>query len=215
MESLKDALHFLYDVEGLIRWGGIFLICAIVFVETGLFVGFFLPGDSLLVSAGIFAAAGHLNLAWLLLGVSVCAVVGDQVGYAIGRKAGQALYSREDSLIFRKRHLERAHEFYEKYGAKTIVIARFVPIVRTFAPAVAGAANMNYRHFVTYNVVGGLLWVWSMLLGGFWLGRAIPNIDRNIHLVIGIVVLLSILPAIIEALRIRAKKKAVAVRDPG
>jgi membrane-associated protein len=214
IEFLKDALHFLYDVEGLIRWGGTFLVCVIVFVETGLFVGFFLPGDSLLVSAGIFAATGHLNLAWLLLGVSLCAVVGDQVGYAIGRKAGQALYRREDSLIFRRRHLERAHEFYEKYGAKTIVIARFVPIVRTFAPAVAGAANMNYRQFVTYNVMGGLLWVWSMLLGGFWLGSAIPNISRNIHLVIGIVVVLSILPAIIEALRIRAKKKAV-VRDPG
>jgi len=214
IEFLKDALHFLYDVEGLIRWGGTFLVCVIVFVETGLFVGFFLPGDSLLVSAGIFAATGHLNLAWLLLSVSLCAVVGDQVGYAIGRKAGQTLYRREDSLIFRRRHLERAHEFYEKYGAKTIVIARFVPIVRTFAPAVAGAANMNYRQFVTYNVMGGLLWVWSMLLGGFWLGTAIPDINRNIHLVIGIVVLLSILPAIIEALRIRAKKRAV-VRDPG
>jgi membrane-associated protein len=214
IEFLKDALHFLYDVEGLIRWGGTFLVCVVVFVETGLFVGFFLPGDSLLVSAGIFAAAGHLNLAWLLLSVSLCAVVGDQVGYAIGRKAGQALYRREDSLIFRRRHLERAHEFYEKYGAKTIVIARFVPIVRTFAPAVAGAAKMNYRQFVTYNVMGGLLWVWSMLLGGFWLGTAIPDINRNIHLVIGIVVLLSILPAIIEALRIRAKKRAV-VRDPG
>ncbi len=214
IEFLKDAFHFLYDVEGLIRGGGTFLVCVIVFVETGLFVGFFLPGDSLLVSAGIFAAAGHLNLAWLLLSVSVCAVVGDQVGYLIGRKAGQALYRREDSLIFKRRHLERAHEFYEKYGAKTIVIARFVPIVRTFAPAVAGAANMNYRQFVTYNVMGGLLWVWSMLLGGFWLGSAIPNISRNIHLVIGIVVLLSILPAIIEALRIRAKKRSV-VRDPG
>jgi membrane-associated protein len=215
IEFLKDAFHFLYDVEGLIRWGGTFLICSIVFVETGLFVGFFLPGDSLLVSAGIFAAAGHLNLWWLLLLVSLCAIVGDQVGYLIGRKAGQALYRREDSLIFRKRHLERAHEFYEKYGAKTIVIARFVPIVRTFAPAVAGAANMNYRRFVTYNVLGGILWVWSTLLGGFWLGSAVPDINRHIHVVIAVVVFLSILPAIIEALRIRAKRKAVAVRDPG
>jgi membrane-associated protein len=215
IEFLKDAFHFLYDVEGLIRWGGTFLICSIVFVETGLFVGFFLPGDSLLVSAGIFAAAGHLNLWWLLFLVSLCAIVGDQVGYVIGRKAGQALYRREDSLIFRKRHLERAHEFYEKYGAKTIVIARFVPIVRTFAPAVAGAANMNYRSFVTYNVMGGLLWVWSMLLGGFWLGSVVPDINRHIHVVIAVVVFLSILPAIIEVLRIRAKRKAVAVRDPG
>jgi membrane-associated protein len=215
IEFLKDAFHFIYDVEGLIRWGGTFLVCGIVFVETGLFVGFFLPGDSLLVSAGIFAATGHLNLWWLLLLVSLCAVVGDQVGYLIGRKAGQALYRREDSLIFRKRHLERAHEFYEKYGAKTIVIARFVPIIRTFAPAVAGAANMNYRHFVTYNVLGGILWVWSMLLGGFWLGSLVPDINRHIHVVIAVVVFLSILPAIIEALRVRAKRKAVIVRDPG
>jgi membrane-associated protein len=215
IEFLKDAFHFIYDVEGLIRWGGTFLICSIVFVETGLFVGFFLPGDSLLVSAGIFAAAGHLNLWWLLLLASLCAIVGDQVGYLIGRKAGHALYRREDSLIFRKRHLERAHEFYEKYGAKTIVIARFVPIIRTFAPAVAGAANMNYRRFVTYNVLGGILWVWSTLLGGFWLGSVVPDINRHIHVVIAVVVFLSILPAIIEALRIRAKRKAVAVRDPG
>jgi membrane-associated protein len=215
IEFLKDAFHFLYDVEGLIRWGGTFLVCSIVFVETGLFVGFFLPGDSLLVSAGIFAAAGHLNLWWLLLLVSLCAIVGDQLGYVIGRKAGQALYRREDSLIFRKRHLERAHEFYEKYGAKTIVIARFVPIIRTFAPAVAGAANMNYRRFVTYNVLGGILWVWSMLLGGFWLGSLVPDINRHIHVIIAIVVFLSILPAIIEVLRVRAKKKAVIVRDPG
>ena len=188
IEFLKDAFHFIYDVEGLIRWGGTFLICSIVFVETGLFVGFFLPGDSLLVSAGIFAAAGHLKLWWLLLLVSLCAIVGDQVGYLIGRKAGHALYRREDSLIFRKRHLERAHEFYEKYGAKTIVIARFVPIIRTFAPAVAGAANMNYRSFVTYNVLGGILWVWSMLLGGFWLGSLVPDINRHIHVVIAVVV---------------------------
>ncbi len=203
LDFIKDTYHVLTDVRGLIQWGGTFLVCAIVFTETGLFVGFFLPGDSLLVTAGIFAAAGHLRLSSLLFFGSLCAVVGDQVGFLIGRQAGQALYRREDSFFFRKRHLERAHDFYEKYGGKTIVLARFIPIVRTFAPAVAGAASMNYRRFVSYNVFGGILWVCGMLLLGYWLGSAIPDIDQHIHVVIVVVVFLSILPPIIEALRHR------------
>ncbi len=200
-DFIKEIYHVLTDVRGLVEWGGTLLVCCIVFTETGLFVGFFLPGDSLLVTAGIFAAAGHLRVATLLVFGSICAVVGDQVGYLIGRKAGQALYSREDSFFFRKKHLTRAHEFYEKYGGKTIVLARFIPIVRTFAPAVAGAAAMNYRRFVSYNVIGGVLWVCSMIMIGYWLGSAIPNVDEHIHLVIVIVVVLSILPPIIETLR--------------
>ena len=213
LEWLREAVHFLTDVETLLTWGGTFLMCVIVFVETGLFVGFFLPGDSLLVSAGIFAAAGHFDLLPMLTLVSVCAVLGDQVGYWIGRKAGRALYKRPDSLFFKKRHLAKAHDFYEKYGGKTIVLARFVPIVRTFAPPVAGAAEMNYRKFVSFNIFGGILWVWSMVLLGYFLGSAIPNINTHIHLVIAIVVFLSILPAIIEALRARTKKAAVPLPD--
>ncbi len=208
IEFLREAFHYLTDVQGLIQWGGTLLVCVIVFTETGLFVGFFLPGDSLLVTAGIFAAAGHLSLSALLGIVALCAVAGDQVGYIIGRKAGQALYRREDSFFFRKQHLVRAQQFYEKYGGKTIVLARFIPIVRTFAPAVAGAASMNYRRFVSYNVVGGLLWVWSMVLIGYSLGSAVPDIDRHIHLIIIVVVFLSILPAVIEALRSRRKGRS-------
>lgn len=209
LESIRELFRTLYDVQGLIQWGGTLLVCVIVFVETGLFVGFFLPGDSLLVSAGILAAAGHLNLLALVTLTAACAVVGDQVGYWIGRKAGKALYQRENSFFFRKRHLEQAHAFYEKYGGKTIILARFVPIARTFAPAVAGAAEMNYRKFVTYNVVGGVLWVWSMVLGGYFLGRLVgPEVlGKRIHWVIVVVVLLSILPAIIESLRARRKKR--------
>jgi membrane-associated protein len=207
LEFLRDAYHIVTDVQGLIQWGGTLMVCAVVFVETGLFFGFFLPGDSLLVTAGIFAYMGHLNLAYLLVGASLCAVAGDQVGYWIGRRAGQTLYRRENSFFFRQTHLRRAHEFYEKYGGKTIVLARFVPIVRTFAPAVAGAASMNYRRFVTFNVMGGILWVWSMLLVGYSLSSTIPNIDRHIHLVIVIVVVLSILPAVIEVLRNRNQKQ--------
>lgn len=201
VESLERLFHFLFNVQGLIEWGGTFLVCAIVFIETGFFVGFFLPGDSLLVTAGVFAATGQLDLAELLILVPICAVVGDQVGYWIGRQAGQALYRREDSLIFRKRHLERAHQFYEKYGGKTVILARFVPIVRTFCPPVAGAALMPYGRYVVFDIAGGLLWVGSMILGGFFLGRKIPNIGENIHYVIGAVILFSLLPPIVGLLR--------------
>ncbi len=205
-ELLKDGFDFLSDIRGLIQWGGMFLVCTIVFVETGLFIGFFLPGDSLLVTAGVFAAAGQISLGWLLLLASICAIAGDQLGYWIGKRAGQTLYKKEDSFLFKKRHLQRAHEFYEKYGAKTIVIARFIPIVRTFAPPVAGAANMNYRRFISFNVIGGLLWVWSMLLIGFFLGSAVPNVEKNMHLVIAIVIFISFLPAVFEAIRHRRQK---------
>lgn len=210
LDWIKETFQFLMDVRGLVQMGGMFMVCAIVFVETGLFVGFFLPGDSLLVTAGLFAAKGDLNIMWLLILVSLCAIVGDQVGYVIGRTAGKALYNRPDSFFFRKQHLQKAHEFYEKYGAKTIVLARFMPIVRTFAPAVAGAAEMNYRTFVTYNILGGVLWVWSMCLLGYFLGRTIPNLDKHIHVIIVVVVFLSILPGIIEFFRARARKKKEA-----
>lgn len=205
MEWIRETLHFITDVRGLIQLGGLLMICTIVFVETGLFVGFFLPGDSLLVTAGVFAASGDLNLFSVLLGASACAVAGDQLGYLIGRRAGQALYNRPDARFFKRKHLERAHAFYEKHGAKTIVIARFVPIVRTFAPAVAGAAEMQYRRFVSYNVFGGILWVFSTVLLGYFLGRVVPDIERHIHIVIVVVIFLSTLPGLIEWYRSRAR----------
>ena len=205
MDWIRDVFHFVTDVRGLIQLGGLLMVCTIVFVETGLFVGFFLPGDSLLVTAGVFAASGDLNLAVLLVGATACAIAGDQVGYYIGRRAGAALYSRPDSRFFKRKHLERAHAFYEKHGAKTIVIARFVPIVRTFAPAVAGAAEMNYRRFISYNVFGGLFWVLSTVLLGFFLGRAVPDIERHIHIVIAVVIFVSFLPALYELYRSRSR----------
>jgi membrane-associated protein len=201
--SIEHLLHFLFNVKGLIDWGGTLLVCIIVFIETGFFVGFFLPGDSLLVTAGVFAASGQLHISELLLLVPLCAIVGDQIGYWIGRKAGQALYRREDSLVFRKRHLEQAHLFYEKYGGKTVILARFVPIIRTFCPPVAGAAQMPYGRYFTYDVVGGILWGCGMVLGGYFLGRQIPNISENIHYVIAVVIFLSLLPPIISLLRAR------------
>src|SRR6202165_5283557 len=204
IESLQHFFHFLFNVQGLIEWGGTLLVCVIVFIETGFFVGFFLPGDSLLVTAGVFAATGSLNLAELLLVVPLCAIVGDQIGYWIGRKAGQALYRREDSLVFRKRHLERARDFYQKYGGKTVILARFVPIIRTFCPPVAGGAAMPYSRYLSYDIAGGILWVGSMILGGYFLGHLIPNIGQRIHYVIAVVVVVSILPAVISFLRSRS-----------
>lgn len=205
--ELHHLLHQLHDVRALIEWGGTLLVCAIVFVETGMFVGFFLPGDSLLVTAGVFAGAGHLHLAWLLSLVALCAVAGDQLGYWIGRKAGEGLYRREDSLIFKTRHLREAHNFYERHGAKTIIIARFVPIVRTFCPPVAGAAKMTYKRYLLFDVVGGVLWVWGMVLLGYTLGRTVPNVDSKIQYIIAAVIVISFLPAVYHAWKSRRNRK--------
>ncbi|HTD52024.1 MAG TPA: VTT domain-containing protein, partial [Thermoanaerobaculia bacterium] len=193
---LKQLLHQLTDVETLVLVGGLTAITAIVFAETGLMVGFFLPGDSLLVTAGVFAASGHLNI-WTLNGLAiVAAILGDTVGYWIGRQAGPALFARPRSRFFNPKHLKRAHDFYEKHGGKTIILARFMPIVRTFAPVVAGMGQMNYRRFVSFNVFGGLLWVISMTFIGYYLGQ-FAWVRRNIEIVIVIVVFLSILPGIV------------------
>jgi membrane-associated protein len=211
---IQQLLHFLFNVKGLIEWGGTLLVCVIVFIETGFFVGFFLPGDSLLVTAGVFAASGQLHISELLILVPLCAIVGDQIGYWIGRKAGQALYNREDSLVFRKRHLQRAHEFYEKYGGKTVILARFVPIIRTFCPPVAGAAEMSYGRYLAYDVAGGLLWGGGMILIGYSLGRQVPNISENIHYVIAVVIFLSLLPPIIGVLRARSSGSSTPAPVP-
>ncbi len=200
----------LYDVRGLIEWGGTAMVCAIVFAETGLFVGFFLPGDSLLVTAGVFAGAGHLKLAWLLSLVTLCAITGDQVGYLIGWRAGAVtLYQRKDSRFFKRKHLDRAHDFYERNGGKTIILARFLPIVRTFCPPVAGAAKMNYAQYLLYDIAGGICWVWSMILLGFTLGRTIPNVDKRIHYIIAAVIVVSFMPAAYQAWKSRRLKTSL------
>src|ERR1700682_1189795 len=184
---------------------------AIVFAETGLMVGFFLPGDSLLVTAGVFAATGQFHILWLNVILITAAIVGDTVGYWIGRKAGPALFKRPRSRFFNPAHLRRAHDFYEKHGGKTIVLARFMPIVRTFAPIVAGLGGMEYRRFLSFNVVGGALWVLSMTLIGYFLGQ-IPGVKEHIEIVILIVVFLSILPGIIAGGREWWKNRKAAKR---
>lgn len=211
-EFLKHLLTTIYNVRGLIEWGGTVLVCVIIFVETGLFVGFFLPGDSLLVTAGIFAGAGNLRLSWLLACVTLCAIAGDQLGYWIGRRAGQALYSREDSRFFKRKHLVEAHNFYEHYGGKTVIMARFLPIIRTFCPPVAGGAEMSYARYLTYDIIGGFLWVWGMTLLGYSLGKTVPNIDKKIHIIIAAVIVVSFLPAALHYWRSKSRKGS-AVRS--
>lgn len=182
------------------------MLAAIVFAETGLFVGFFLPGDSLLFTAGLVASQGIFNIGSLMGLLSVMAVVGDAVGFSIGFRAGAALYRKEDSLFFRRKHLLYAKEFYEHHGGKAIFLARFVPFARTFAPVVAGIAQMSYPRFAAYNVFGGVFWVCTMLLAGYFLGN-IPLVRQHLEKVILLIVLLSVLPIIIEYVRNRNKRE--------
>ena len=203
MQAITDLFHQVYDVEGLIRWGGYFVLVAVIFAETGLLLGFFLPGDSLLVTAGLLSSTGLLNVWFMGVILSVAAIAGQQLGYYVGRAAGARLFTREDSLLFKRSHLLRAHEFYEHHGGKTVVIARFMPIFRTFVPVVAGAARMDYGDYSLYNVVGGALWIWGMLLTGYSLGRYIPGIGKHIDIVIIVVIALSLMPGAIAWLRRR------------
>lgn len=208
MQFLLDIVTGHYSLDQLIRWGGYLVLAGIVFSETGLLVGFFLPGDSLLITAGLVAATGVLNVWWLNLLLVVAAVAGDNVGYAIGFRLGPRLFTRERSLLFNPRHVERTRRFYARHGAKTIVIARFVPIIRTFAPVVAGVGQMAYSRFLLYNVVGGVGWVTSMTWAGYALGQAVPNIDRHIHIVVLVVIALSVVPIVVEIVRERRRQSA-------
>jgi membrane-associated protein len=202
MHSLLDWLHRVTDARTIIQWGGYVGLTAVIFAETGLLVGFFLPGDSLLVTAGLLAATtGMMNVYWLGLLLMVASILGNTAGYGIGKAAGPRLFTRDDSLLFNKKHLYRAHEFYERHGGVTVILARFMPIVRTFVPVVAGMAQMGYRRYSLYNVVGGVAWIWSMLFVGYFLGRYIPGIDRHIESVIIIVILLSFMPGVIGWVR--------------
>jgi membrane-associated protein len=195
----------------LVRWGGYVALVAIVFTETGLLIGFFLPGDSLLITAGLVAAAGGLDI-WLLNALLIpAAIIGDSVGYAIGYRAGPRIFTRADSRWFNRGHLVRTREFYERHGGKTIVLARFIPIIRTFAPVVAGVGQMEYRRFLAYNVLGGIGWVASMTWAGYLLGQAIPDIGRYIHVVIVVVVVLSLIPIGVEWWKARAARRGATI----
>ena len=209
MESTIEFLKSLYQPERLvelIRSGGYTILSLIVFAETGLFVGFFLPGDSLLFTAGLVASQGFFNITFLMALLSLMAIVGDAVGFAIGYRAGTPLYKKQDTFWFRRKHLLYAKEFYEKHGGKAIFLARFVPFARTFAPVVAGIAQMPYPRFASYNVLGGIFWVCSMTGAGYYLGT-VAWIRSNLEKVILLIVLVSVMPIVIEYFRSRAKVK--------
>jgi membrane-associated protein len=193
-------------LEEIIVWGGYIGLFAIIFSETGLLIGFFLPGDSLLVTAGLFAARGHLDIVLLNVLLIIAAVTGDATGYLIGTRAGHTLYNRPQSRWFRRDHLIKTREFYEKYGGITIVLARFMPFARTFAPVVAGVAEMTYRRFAVFNIAGGIGWVLSMTLIGYYLGRFIPGIEKHIEYIIVIIVVISVLPLVVKYVHHRMKQ---------
>lgn len=214
LHTVLDFLKTLTNPDGLMQlltsvfsgWQGYALLFAIVFSETGLLAGFFLPGDSLLFTVGVVAGAGGLNI-WAIIGVLiVAAVVGDAVGYLLGRKAGVSVYNRPDSWLFKREHLLRTQAFYDKHGGKTIIYARFVPIVRTFAPFIAGVAQMDYLRFLSFNIFGGIGWVISMTMAGYFLGDN-EIVRKHFEKVIIGIVFLSILPILFEYLRSRGRSE--------
>lgn len=209
--GVTDAI----DPQQLIRSFGTIGLFAIIFAESGLLIGFFLPGDSLLFTAGLFASRGDLNFPVVLVGCFLAAVAGDQVGYAFGRRAGPSIFNRPNSRLFRQEHVRRADEFFETHGPKTILLARFVPVVRTFAPILAGVGSMKYRTFVVYNVIGGLLWAVGVTTLGYLLGDQIgaDNIDKYLLPIIFVIIVISVLPAVIEVLRHRRKLKTIEEAD--
>jgi membrane-associated protein len=207
VQLIHDLIALLRDPGPIIAWGGYPALALIIFLETGAMVAF-LPGDSLLFVAGMYAAKGDLDIVVLNLLLSTMAIMGDATSYAIGARMGPRIFNRPGSRLFKPEHLRAAHAFYEKHGGKAIVIARFVPLVRTFVPVIAGVAGMGYRRFATYNVFGGLSWVMSMTLGGFFLGKLFPDLGRHIEKVIIVIVVLSLLPMVWEFMKSRRAKAA-------
>jgi len=208
-------MHSAVDIFHLIETIGYLGMFAVVFAESGLFFGFFLPGDSLLFSAGILAAQGHLSL-WILLPLLfVAAVLGDSVGFWTGRKLGGWLLRQKDSFLFKKHHIYMAQAFYAKHGGKAVVIARFLPTVRTFAPIAAGIAEMQYRSFVLFNLLGALLWAVGITLLGFFLGRLIPNLDRYLFPVLGVILIASVFPTALHLYRENSSRESLSSRLRG
>ena len=218
MSSVFDFIHNLLTEEGLrhlIVSGGYLALFIVIFSETGLLIGFFLPGDSLLVTTGLLIATHvvDMNIIELNVILIIAAILGDATGYFIGRQAGHTLYHRPNSRLFKQAHLQRTHAFYEKHGGKTIIFARFVPIVRTFAPVVAGAAEMGYKKFAAYNIIGGILWVVATTMLGYLLATTIPGIEHYLQYVIAVVIFLSLLPPIIEWRRSRTRKMQATIEE--
>ncbi|MES2971134.1 MAG: VTT domain-containing protein [Patescibacteria group bacterium] len=200
----------MFDIKQLIESGGLLIISAIVFAESGLLIGFFLPGDTLLFGAGLYASQGHFSLPLLILCVVIAAVIGDNVGYSIGRRSGRRLFNKKDSLLFRSEYIDRAEEFYEKHGGKTIILARFVPVIRTFAPVVAGISKMPRQRFMIFNVVGAVVWGVTMPSLGYYIGNRIPHLDKYIELVMFGILVLSLALALIHLFKKKESRQLLA-----
>ncbi|HEY5442140.1 MAG TPA: DedA family protein [Candidatus Saccharimonadales bacterium] len=197
----------MFDVSHIIQAGGLLLIAALIFGESGMFIGFFFPGDTLLLTAGVFAGQGKLSLAAIFVVVSLAAIAGDNVGYHIGKRYGRQLFRKPDGVVFRQEYIQRAEAFYEKYGSKTMLVAHFVPVVRTFAPAVAGVARMNYKEFFIFDAIGDIAWAVILTLIGYWFGTKIPNVDHYILLAVAAVVLITLGPTLYHLAKALLKKK--------
>lgn len=197
---------FGFDIKELLIHAGVWSAFLIIFAESGILIGFFLPGDSLIFTAGLLASQDYFSIWFFLVGGSIAAILGDNVGYQFGRKYGHRIFNKEESFFFHKDHIRKAEEFYKKHGPITIILARFMPVVRTFAPILAGVGKMDFRIFFIYNVVGGLTWIWSLGLLGYYAGKYIPHIDRYILPIVGAIVIFSVLPAVISVVRNRFKR---------
>lgn len=198
-----------FDLAQIVQTVGLLGVFAIVFTESGLLIGFFLPGDSLLFTAGFLASQGFFDIWILTIGCFLAAVLGDSTGYYIGHKFGRRLFHKEDSVLFHKDHLIKAERFYEKHGGKTIILARFLPVVRTFAPIVAGIGKMNYATFLFYNVIGGFLWAVCITVAGYFLGSLIPDVDKYLLPIIGVIVILSVAPTLYHLLKDKEQRTAI------
>jgi membrane-associated protein len=208
------------DPKNLLETFGVLGLFAIIFAETGLLIGFFLPGDSLLVLAGLVSAVGaesgldiRINIAVVIAGLFVSAVAGAQTGYLIGRKAGPTLFNRPSSRLFKHEHVEKAQRYFDKYGARTIVVARFIPIVRTFANPMAGVADMPVRTFTTFNVIGGALWTVGVTMLGYGLGKTIPSAEDHLLVIEAVIIALSLMPGVYEVIRHRRERRSVSARS--
>jgi membrane-associated protein len=212
MEYLSEAWSFLKELvnpESIIRYGGFWFLLFVVFSETGLFVGFFLPGDSLLFTAGLFTAMGIIPypVFFVTLGICLAAIAGNSTGYAIGKKAGRAIFKREKSFFFKPKHLHTAKEFYDKHGGKAIILGAFLPIIRTFAPIVAGAVELQYKKFVFFNITGAVAWSCTMVLSGYFLGKYIPGIDDYLHYIVIFLIVITAIPILSTVLKERRRLK--------
>lgn len=203
----------MFNINHLIASGGLLFVGAVIFGESGMFIGFFFPGDTLLIGAGVYAATGKLSLLSIVIVVSLAAILGDNVGYHIGKRYGRRLFRKPDGLIFKQEYVTRSEAFYERYGSRTMLVAHFLPVIRTFTPAVAGVGRMNYKQFVLFDAIGDIAWATVVTLIGYWFGRKVPNIDHYILLAVGLVIICSLAPTLYQVYKGLKARRRKALAD--